>query len=82
MLRESKLIADYNFREYALRRTKLGFQQGKKLAGEDLKMALDKAQEGLGVIKRTAIMGGLYPHTLSVMEVTEKEAGVQAQRRH
>ena len=33
ILRESKSVADYNFREYAARRARLGFEQGRSVTG-------------------------------------------------
>ena len=75
MVREAKRIVDYNFREYALRRVRVGFEQGRSLAGrEELSAALKEAEEGMGIIRRTAVMGGLYPHSRSVMENVDSSA--------
>mmetsp|Transcript_27305 Transcript_27305/g.31169 ORF Transcript_27305/g.31169 Transcript_27305/m.31169 type:complete len:81 (-) Transcript_27305:215-457(-) len=68
MLRESRKIADYNFRSYANRRVKLGFDKNRSLVGENAELALQEGQTQLQLLKRQAMISQMYPSATSVME--------------
>jgi len=60
---------DYNFRSYAMRRVKTGFQMNASLQGEqEVIDALKDGEEQLQMLKRQRIIGNLYPSDVSVME--------------
>eukprot|EP00956_Cyclotella_meneghiniana_P004680 scaffold5766_cov64-Cyclotella_meneghiniana.AAC.7 len=67
-LREAKKVDNYNFREYAIRRVKIGFQINRSLTGIDRDVALKEGQENLDILKRQVVLGQLYPSATSVME--------------
>jgi len=68
LLREAGKMNDYNFRSYALRRVKGGFQKNQSLQGSEAAAAIQVGQEQLEVLKRQAIIGNLYPSETNVME--------------
>eukprot|EP00970_Alexandrium_tamarense_P004623 scaffold771_cov177-Alexandrium_tamarense.AAC.17 len=70
LLREAKRVDNYNFRDYAVRRVKLGFQINRNLAGAEAELALREGQEQLDILRRQVVLGQLYPSAPSVMEHT------------
>ncbi|KAL7443274.1 hypothetical protein ACHAXM_008830 [Skeletonema potamos] len=68
LLREAKKVDNYNFRSYAIRRVKLGFQVNRNLAGNEADLALREGQENLDILRRQVVLGSLYPSARSVME--------------
>eukprot|EP00579_Thalassiosira_antarctica_P007980 CAMPEP_0201882730 /NCGR_PEP_ID=MMETSP0902-20130614/14373_1 /ASSEMBLY_ACC=CAM_ASM_000551 /TAXON_ID=420261 /ORGANISM="Thalassiosira antarctica, Strain CCMP982" /LENGTH=84 /DNA_ID=CAMNT_0048411319 /DNA_START=71 /DNA_END=325 /DNA_ORIENTATION=- len=68
LLRESKKVDNYNFRHYAIRRVKVGFQLNKDLTGNEAGLAFREGEEQLDILKRQVVIGGLYPSAKSVME--------------
>ncbi|KAK3725576.1 hypothetical protein RRG08_042994 [Elysia crispata] len=69
LLRESGKITDYNFRLYALRRTKDAFKENKDVSDPTRIQALiQKGQENLEVLKRQALVSQLYGSTRTVIE--------------
>eukprot|EP00549_Striatella_unipunctata_P006751 CAMPEP_0118714226 /NCGR_PEP_ID=MMETSP0800-20121206/26051_1 /TAXON_ID=210618 ORGANISM="Striatella unipunctata, Strain CCMP2910" /NCGR_SAMPLE_ID=MMETSP0800 /ASSEMBLY_ACC=CAM_ASM_000638 /LENGTH=79 /DNA_ID=CAMNT_0006619959 /DNA_START=22 /DNA_END=261 /DNA_ORIENTATION=+ len=68
LLREAKHMKDYNFRNYALRRIKLGFEEGKAMEGESSVEALSFGEQQLELLKRQSLLTRLYPSAKSVME--------------
>lgn len=58
---------DYNFRMYAIRRVREGFEMNRNLAGEEAAAALRSGEEQLAVLRRQVILGDLYPSAKSVM---------------
>ncbi|CAB9527263.1 LYR motif-containing protein 4 [Seminavis robusta] len=68
LAREAKHLNDYNFRSYAVRRVKVGFQKSRELQGEEAAAAMKYGQEQLKILKRQVILGDLYPSGRSVME--------------
>ncbi|GFR92848.1 LYR motif-containing protein 4 [Elysia marginata] len=69
LLKESAKITDYNFRLYALRRTKDAFKENKNVSDPTrIKALIQKAQENLEVVKRQAIVSQLYGSTKVVIE--------------
>ncbi len=63
-------MQDYNFRSYALRRTRLGFEQNRSLVeGEELKGEVEEGKRQLEMLKRISQISRLYPEPQhSVME--------------
>ncbi|KAL7465432.1 hypothetical protein ACHAXS_005756 [Conticribra weissflogii] len=70
LLREAKKVDNYNFRHYAIRRTRAGFTANRDLTGNEAVVALQEGQEQLEVLKRQVVLGTLYPSSRSVMEYT------------
>ena len=66
---------DYNFRMYALRRTRTGYSEARDLAGDSAAAALAYGRDQLQVLKRQALISQLYPSALSVMEHKDKQVG-------
>jgi len=65
--REARKMNDYNFRMYAIRRVREGFEMNRNLAGEEAAVALRSGEEQLAVLRRQVILGDLYPSAKSVM---------------
>ncbi|CAN0420311.1 unnamed protein product, partial [Hapterophycus canaliculatus] len=59
---------DYNYREYALRRARRGFELARGFAPEEAEAAFAKGQRELEIVRRQAAISQLYPHQTSVME--------------
>lgn len=59
---------DYNYRDYALRRARTGFEQARLHTAEEAVEAFAKGQQQLEVVRRQATISRLYPHQSSVME--------------
>lgn len=69
MLRESQKFSGYNFRNYALRRTRDAFKEGMKESDkEKVQELVKKAQENLGVVQRQATLSNMYKDKISVIE--------------
>mmetsp|Transcript_13225 Transcript_13225/g.19986 ORF Transcript_13225/g.19986 Transcript_13225/m.19986 type:complete len:84 (-) Transcript_13225:316-567(-) len=68
LLRESKKVDNYNFRQYAIRRVKVGFQLNKDLTGNEASIAFREGEEQLDILRRQVVLGSLYPSAKSVME--------------
>ncbi|KAL3790364.1 hypothetical protein HJC23_002750 [Cyclotella cryptica] len=71
LLRQARNMDNYNFREYATRRVRVGFENNRNLAGDHLDMALREGREQLDILKRQVVLGRLYPSAPSVMESVE-----------
>jgi len=68
-MREAKQFHDYNFRAYAMRRVRGGFDKNRNLEGDAAQKALNEGQEQLSVLARQSAISRLYPSAQSVMEV-------------
>eukprot|EP00567_Pseudictyota_dubia_P007292 CAMPEP_0197436114 /NCGR_PEP_ID=MMETSP1175-20131217/3591_1 /TAXON_ID=1003142 /ORGANISM="Triceratium dubium, Strain CCMP147" /LENGTH=80 /DNA_ID=CAMNT_0042965321 /DNA_START=15 /DNA_END=257 /DNA_ORIENTATION=+ len=68
LLREARRVSDYNFRNYAMRRVKVGFVANRDLQGEEASTALSDGMEQLEMLRRQVVLGQLYPSGRSVME--------------
>lgn len=69
LMRESQKFSNYNFRAYALRRTRDSFKENKLLNDEKLmKKKLDFAKENLAIIKRQVVIGDMYRTEKLVIE--------------
>mmetsp|Transcript_25589 Transcript_25589/g.54375 ORF Transcript_25589/g.54375 Transcript_25589/m.54375 type:complete len:85 (+) Transcript_25589:182-436(+) len=70
LLREARKVDNYNFRDYAIRRVRVGFQINRELTGNEASIALREGEEHLDILRRQVVLGGLYPSAKSVMEAT------------
>mmetsp|Transcript_17102 Transcript_17102/g.26640 ORF Transcript_17102/g.26640 Transcript_17102/m.26640 type:complete len:96 (-) Transcript_17102:401-688(-) len=68
IIKYGKMIKDYNFREYALRRTRDGFRSNQSLQGEELSKVYSNGLNQFEIVRRQALIGQLYPSETSVME--------------
>ena len=68
LLREGAKFSDYNFRHYALRRTRTGFRENKSISNkEDIERLMEFGRTQLQVVHRQAVISNLYPGVKSVM---------------
>ncbi|KAG8464164.1 hypothetical protein KFE25_003227 [Diacronema lutheri] len=73
LMRASRSFTHYNFREYALRRVRLGFRE--KAGVSDPAQIAELVGEGskqLEVVRKQALISQLYPQARHVMEGTRK----------
>ncbi|KAI8520224.1 PREDICTED: LYR motif-containing protein 4-like isoform X2 [Branchiostoma belcheri] len=69
ILRESKNFSSYNFRMYALRRTRDGFRANKDVTDPaKIQELIKQAEDSLQVIKRQVVIGHLYSTDKLVIE--------------
>jgi hypothetical protein len=69
LIREGRQLTNYNFREYALRRTRDGFRINQNLTDEaKINEQLNYALEDLEVLKRQVIISKLYKNDKLVIE--------------
>lgn len=69
LLREGGKFQNYNFRNYALRKIKDGFQQNKQETDQvKVKEFLACAKESLALVRRQVIIGSLYSDDPVVVE--------------
>eukprot|EP00814_Leptocylindrus_danicus_P005345 CAMPEP_0116018874 /NCGR_PEP_ID=MMETSP0321-20121206/8899_1 /TAXON_ID=163516 /ORGANISM="Leptocylindrus danicus var. danicus, Strain B650" /LENGTH=83 /DNA_ID=CAMNT_0003489333 /DNA_START=167 /DNA_END=418 /DNA_ORIENTATION=+ len=68
LAREAKRLSDYNFRTYAIRRVKKGFELNRNLAGLEINAAIEDGKRQLDMLKRQSTIGQMYPGATSVME--------------
>lgn len=74
LLRASECIPNYSYREYALRRTRDAFRQHKEETdGEKVKELLNQGKTDLEIVKRQAIIEGLYGNGKLIIEVDHQE---------
>ena len=67
--REGRKIDNYNFREYAKRRVYDAFQANKnKTDPAEIKELIKKAEEGLALLRRQAVLGSMYKDKMSIIE--------------
>ncbi|CAN0370543.1 unnamed protein product [Discosporangium mesarthrocarpum] len=59
------MLKDYNYRDYALRRARLGFEKSRGLNKEECAGLFSKGKEMLEVLRRQATISRLYPHQVS-----------------
>jgi hypothetical protein len=63
MLRESSKFNTYNFKEFALRRTREDFRRNMhETDSGKISALIQKAQESLELIKRQATLSQMFPH--------------------
>jgi len=68
LMRQAKNMNDYNFRSYAMRRVKVGFESNRSLIGEEANIAFAEGKRELETLKRQAIIGNLYPSGKNVLQ--------------
>ncbi|XP_070490949.1 protein bcn92 [Chironomus tepperi] len=69
LLREGSKFPAYNFRMYALRRTKDAFKDNKSLTdGDMINKSIVEAKENLELIRRQVIIGHLYQADKLIIE--------------
>lgn len=67
-MREARHFNDYNFRAYAIRRVRGGFEMNRNLQEDAAQKALKEGKEQLSVLARQSAISRLYPSAQSVME--------------
>ncbi|XP_071443100.1 LYR motif-containing protein 4 [Hetaerina americana] len=69
MLRESEKFSSYNFRKYAIRRTRDAFRENKTLTdSEEIRKQMEYAKKNLEIIKRQVTVGSLYSTEKLIIE--------------
>mmetsp|Transcript_5966 Transcript_5966/g.14464 ORF Transcript_5966/g.14464 Transcript_5966/m.14464 type:complete len:86 (+) Transcript_5966:114-371(+) len=68
MMRQARHFNDYNFRKYAMRRVRGGFEKNRHLEGDAAQAALNEGKEQMAVLTRQSTISRLYPSAQSVME--------------
>jgi len=69
MLRASRGFTNYNFREYALRKVRSGFQENAMLTdGDAVRQAYQEGRVQLQMLKRQSVITQLFPQEKHVME--------------
>eukprot|EP00904_Undaria_pinnatifida_P006442 jgi/Undpi1/2928/HiC_scaffold_14.g06305.m1 len=63
--RQGSRLMDYNYRDYALRRARKGFEMARGFAPEEAEVAFAKGQQQLDLVRRQATISQLYPHQFS-----------------
>merc|ERR1712000_37453 len=73
LLRHSKQIPQYNFREYALRSVRTRYRENLNVTDTaQQKQLLEEAERNLELIKRQATIGKFYAHDKNVIEPISK----------
>ncbi|CAM9306033.1 unnamed protein product, partial [Choristocarpus tenellus] len=62
LLREGRQLMDYNYRDYAIRRARLGFVKARECSPNESEKIFAKGEEQLQILRRQAIISRLYPH--------------------
>ncbi|XP_025115955.1 LOW QUALITY PROTEIN: LYR motif-containing protein 4-like [Pomacea canaliculata] len=80
LLREGKKFPDYNYRMYALRKTRDEFQNNKKITDlVHIQELIKEAEENLRVIQRQVVIGQMYSEGKLVIE-SQKLSGSSKDR--
>lgn len=73
LIKSSKAFADYNLREYSLRRVRLGFQQARNETDPAAIQALRQhGLDQLKIIQRQCTINNMYATEQSVMETLSR----------
>ncbi|EAS35089.2 iron-sulfur cluster biosynthesis protein Isd11 [Coccidioides immitis RS] len=76
LLRQSKQFSNYNFREYALRRTRDAFREHQQETEErKIQELLQKGIQDLRMMKRQTVISQFYQLDRLVVEESGKETG-------
>ena len=67
LLKHAKKLQDYNFRSYAIRRTRQGFREAKRVSPEEAERLYQSGLKQLEVVNRQAIISSLFPGMNSVL---------------
>lgn len=72
-MKNARHFNDYNFREYFLRRARLGFKENKEVHDpQTLSTLFVEAQRDLGVLKRQSVLSQMYTFDKLVVEPLNK----------
>ncbi|XP_060596723.1 LYR motif-containing protein 4B-like [Ruditapes philippinarum] len=72
LLKECKKYNSYNFRMYALEKTRYDFRANKDVTDpQQMKALLDKAQDNLNIMKRQVLIGQMYGEGHLIIENAE-----------
>jgi len=73
LLREGQNFKAYNFREYSLRRIRVGFEENRTVADADkIKQLLSEGEKELLRLKRMTTVNSIYATRSLVIETTKK----------
>lgn len=74
LIRHACHMKDYNFRSYAIRRIKIGYEENRHLIpqSEEYNIALKEGYQQLEMLRRQSMLSQLYPSAQSVMESVMK----------
>ncbi|KAG5358201.1 LYR motif-containing protein 4 [Yarrowia sp. B02] len=73
LLRNGYRMAGYNFRQYAIRRTRDGFRANQHLKERgEIESAIKYAEKELGVLKRQSVISQMYAGEPLVVEQADK----------
>ncbi|KAK7114980.1 hypothetical protein V1264_000935 [Littorina saxatilis] len=74
ILREGKKFVDYNFRMYAVRRTKDQFRSNKEISDSSkIQELIKEAEENLEIMRRQVLIGQMYGDGKLVIESATQE---------
>ena len=80
-LRAARAFPDYNIASYVKRRALEGFRENRALRGEARDAAIADAKAQLEVVRRQAVVRGLYANRLpSVMDLAKPRGGAAGKR--
>lgn len=75
LLREGKKFKSYNYREYAVRRTRDAFKEHKNEQDpKKIASLLKSAEENLDIVRRQVLIGEMYGDGRLIIESTIKHA--------
>ncbi|KAH9503498.1 LYR motif-containing protein 4 [Bulinus truncatus] len=74
LMKEGKKMTDYNFRMYAIRRTRDAFKENKQINDSaQVQLLVQKASKNLGILKRQAVLSQLFGSSKLVIESQGKK---------
>lgn len=75
-MRNARQFNDYNFREYFIRRARIGFKENRDVQdSQKLNTLFKDAQRDLGVLKRQSVLSQMYTFDKLVVEPLNKNHG-------
>ncbi|CCE94085.1 Isd11p TDEL_0H02260 [Torulaspora delbrueckii] len=75
-MKNARQFNDYNFREYFIRRARIGFKENKDVHdSQKLNTLFKEAQRDLGVLKRQSVLSQMYTFDKLVVEPLIKSHG-------
>ncbi|KAG5361483.1 LYR motif-containing protein 4 [Yarrowia sp. C11] len=83
LLRNGYRMAGYNFRQYAIRRTRDGFHANRNLTDKgEIESAIKYAEKELGVLKRQSVISQMYAGEPLVVEQADKNLAKKSEQLH
>lgn len=83
LLRNGHKLAGYNFRQYAIRRTRDGFRQNQNLSDKgQIESAIKYGEKELGVLQRQSVISQMYAGERLVVEQAEKNLAKKSEQLH